>query len=230
MTGSTQKVLQQIRKELKEAAGQKEKLKGSGWLATSIVRGISNKYYHAVKHLDKDNISNLCDTLLESGNWTERAIAFDWAFRCRKQYEVNDFIRFEYWLNKYVINWGGCDDLCVHAFGALIFKYPELIPNVMKWTGSINRWFRRAAAVVLIYSVRRGKHLDTAFQIADQLLTDGDDLVQKGYGWMLKEVSRQAPGRVFDYVMEHRNVMPRTSLRYAIEKLESRLRKLAMQK
>jgi 3-methyladenine DNA glycosylase AlkD len=164
--------------------------------------------------------------LPESGNWPECAIAFDRAFRCQGQYETGDFSRFEYRLKRFFVDWGGCDDFCVHAFGAPIFRHPERIPHPMKWTGSGNRWLRRGTAVVLMYIVRRG----AAFQIADRLLIDKDDMVQKGYGWLLKETSRIEPARVFDHVRSRRKVMPGTSLRYAIEKLTPRLRRLAMEK
>lgn len=223
-------VVQQIRQELEEAAQLEENLKADGWLATSVVRRISSKCFRQVKGWDKSQVFDLCEILLESRNWPERAIAFDWAFRCRKQYEAADFETFERWLNTYVDGWGSCDNFCTHAFGSLILRYPALIPSVMKWTGSANRWLRRAAAVVMIYSARRGEHLDAAFQIADRLLIDGDDMVQKGYGWMLKEVGKRDPMRVFDYVMAHKDAMPRTALRYAIEKLDPELRKKAMER
>ena len=64
----------------------------------------------------------------------------------------------------------------------------------------------------------------------DKLLLDGDDLVQKGYGWMLKEASKQHQQQVFDYVIKNRSVMPRTALRYAIEKMPQDLREEAMKK
>ncbi len=83
---------------------------------------------------------------------------------------------------------------------------------------------------MLIYSLRRKQLLDAAFEVADMLLLDKDDLVQKGYGWMLKEASNNYPEEVFDYVMRHKKVMPRTALRYAIEKLSPELRKEAMRK
>jgi 3-methyladenine DNA glycosylase AlkD len=223
-------VVQQIRRELEEAAQLEENLKTDGSLVTSVVRCISSQCFREVKHLDRERLFALCEDLFESWNWPERAIAFDWAFRCRKQFEEGDFATFERWLNAYVDGWGSCDDFCTHAFGSLILQYPALIPSVMKWTESDDRWLRRAAAVVMIYSARRGEHLDAAFQIADRLLTDGDDMVQKGYGWMLKEVSKCDPARVFDYVMAHKDVMPRISLRYAIEKLDPDLRKRAMAK
>jgi 3-methyladenine DNA glycosylase AlkD len=53
-------------------------------------------------------------------------------------------------------------------------------------------------------------------------------MVQKGYGWMLKELSEQDQKRVFDYVMSKRATMPRTALRYAIEKMPADMRSKAM--
>ena len=55
-------------------------------------------------------------------------------------------------------------------------------------------------------------------------------MVQKGYGWMLKEASNIFQKQVFDYVMKRKNKMPRTSLRYAIEKMPQSMKKKAMKK
>jgi hypothetical protein len=76
--------VQQIRRELEEAAQLGENLKGTGWLATSVVRRISSKYFRVVKHLSKCQLFDLREDLLGLGDWPERAIAFDWAFRCDK--------------------------------------------------------------------------------------------------------------------------------------------------
>jgi 3-methyladenine DNA glycosylase AlkD len=62
------------------------------------------------------------------------------------------------------------------------------------------------------------------------LLTDTDDMVQKGYGWLLKEESRKHQTKVFDYVVKNRKVMPRTALRYAIELMPRELKEEAMKK
>ena len=77
---------------------------------------------------------------------------------------------------------------------------------------------------------KKGKFLSDIFQIADSLLQDKDDLVQKGYGWMLKEASRKHQQEVFDFVCKNRNIMPRTALRYAIELMPHDLKKEAMKK
>ncbi len=197
---------------------------------TPIVRKISTKYYSQIKAKPKEEIFKICEDLLKSRCSEEKTIAFDWAFRLRKRYEESDFNIFELWLKKYVTGWGSCDDLCTHAFGAFIYQFPEFIPKVKEWARSKNQWLKRASAVVLIYSLRRKQLLGSSFEIADMLLLDKEDLVQKGYGWMLKEASNLYPQEVFQYVMKHRAEMPRTSLRYAIEKMPPEWKKKAMRR
>jgi 3-methyladenine DNA glycosylase AlkD len=72
--------------------------------------------------------------------------------------------------------------------------------------------------------------LPDILEIADLLLFDKDDLVQKGYGWMLKVASHKHQQTVFDYVVRNKAVMPRTSLRYAIEKMPKEMKSMAMAK
>jgi len=71
--------------------------------------------------------------------------------------------------------------------------------------------------------------LNEIFEISDILLMDRDDMVQKGYGWMLKEASKKHQVEVFDYVMRWKAKMPRTALRYAIEKMPVEMRRKAME-
>ena len=89
---------------------------------------------------------------------------------------------------------------------------------------------KRASAVSLIIPAKNGKFLNDVFQIADILLLDKDDMVQKGYGWMLKVASQAHEKEVFEYVLAHKASMPRTALRYAIEKMPKELKNKAMRK
>jgi 3-methyladenine DNA glycosylase AlkD len=114
--------------------------------------------------------------------------------------------------------------------GIVVEQYPAFVNRLKAWAKSGSRWVRRAAAVTLILPARRGKFLVDVFEIARILLADEDDLVQKGYGWMLKEASKLHLQEVFDFIMKHRQAMPRTALRYAIEKMPHHLRKKAMEK
>ena len=232
-------VMKEMREELTQAADQSYKERVKKYVKdeithygvkTPVTRKLSSKYYKKVKKKSKKDIFSLCELLLQSGSSEERTIAFDWAFRLKRQYVLSDFEQFNAWLKKYVTGWGSCDDFCTHALGAFLYQVPEVIPTVKTWTKSENRWIRRASAVVFIYAIRRDTHIAHGFEIADLLLQDADVMVQKGYGWMLKEISNVYPQKVFAYVMAHKDKMPRTSLRYAIEKLSPDLRKKAMAK
>jgi 3-methyladenine DNA glycosylase AlkD len=108
--------------------------------------------------------------------------------------------------------------------------YPEKISFLKKWAHDPGRWVKRASAVSLIIPARKGLFRDDIFEIADILLMDPDDMVQKGYGWMLKAASQSNNTDVFNYIMKNKAEMPRTSLRYAIEKMPEDLKRLAMTK
>jgi 3-methyladenine DNA glycosylase AlkD len=114
--------------------------------------------------------------------------------------------------------------------GGLIEKFPESLTELKDWTRSENRWLKRAAAVSLIIPAKKGKYLADIFEIAGNLLPDNDDMVQKGYGWLLKEASRLNQKEIFDYVVRNRKIMPRTALRYAIELMPKELRAEAMKR
>ena len=158
-----------------------------------------------------------------------RFVAFEWAGKLDRQYTQKDFARFERWLKRYVDNWGACDHLC-GILGKLITKFPDLSARRKKWTSSSNLWLRRASAVALIEPIRQGRLLEDVFETAETLLKDEEDLVQKGYGWMLKVTGDYFFEYARDFVMKHKHDMQRTALRYAIEKWPLARRREAMER
>ena len=232
-------ILYEIRKQLEnnidkktETTSQnffKEKIKYYG-VKTAIVSKISKEYFKVLKDKSKTDILGLCDKLWQSGYIEESFIACKWSYFIHKDYEPCDFEIFEKWIDTYVNNWASCDTLCNHTVGEFVEMYPEYLSRLKKFTSSKNRWMRRASAVTLIVPARKGKFLNDIFEIADKLLVDKDDLVQKGYGWMLKVASQSHQEKVFDYVIKNKKIIPRTALRYAIEKMPEELRTVAMQK
>jgi 3-methyladenine DNA glycosylase AlkD len=129
-----------------------------------------------------------------------------------------------------VSNWAACDTLCNHTIGSFLEMYPDYVSNLKIWATSPNRWVRRASAVSLIIPAKEEKFLQDIFQIADILLLDKDDMVQKGYGWMLKVASQAHQQEVYKYVLARKTTMPRMALRYAIEKMPKEFRDKAMGK
>ena len=232
-------VLEAIRAELVQSVDEKtrdgakrffkEEVKFHG-VKSATVKKIAQKYQRGIKGRDKQEIFALCENLLQSGYGEEAFIAFEWAYSMRESLQPEDFHVFESWLRKYVDNWAKCDTLCNHTIGAFIEKYPGFTENLKGWARSENRWLKRASAVTLILPARKGDFLSEVLEISDILLKDKDDLVQKGYGWMLKEASRKHQEEVFEYIMRRKSEMPRTALRYAIEKMPDDLRRKAMER
>lgn len=232
-------IIEKIRRQLKQDADEKTKNSGLRFfkeevklygVKTAIVSKIGKEYFMALKEKNKMEVFNLCEELWQSGYMEESFIACSWSYLIYKDYEPEDFKILEKWLNNYVDNWASCDTLCNHTIGTFLEMYPDYLAELIRWTESENRWMRRASAVSLIIPARQGKFLKDIFNIADILLLDQDDLVQKGYGWMLKAASQAHQKEVFDYVMKNKMIMPRTALRYAIEKLPKELKEKAMQK
>lgn len=207
----------------------KETIKMYG-VKTATVSKIGKETFKKIKDENKEKIFSLCEELWQSGYMEETFIACNWSYNVWKQYEKKDFFIFEKWIRQYINNWASCDTFCNHTVGKFIEIYPEYLSELKKWTKSKNRWVKRASAVSLIVPARKGQFLKDVFEISDHLLLDPDDMVQKGYGWLLKVASQTHQQEIFDYVMKNKTIMPRTSLRYAIEKMPLTLKKKAMAK
>lgn len=232
-------IIQKVRKTLIENADKKVKKSQKRFFKDEIksygvnvwrAEKIGKDYLKTLNGLSKKEIFALCEELLKSNFMEESWMAASWAYSQRKNYLPPDFAVFENWVKKYVTNWATCDTLCNHTIGTFIDMYPQYVEKLKAWTKSNNRWVKRAAAVTLIIPAKQGKFLKDIFEIADSLLKDTDDMVQKGYGWMLKLASQSHQKKVFEFVLKNKKVMPRTALRYAIEKLPPEFRQKAMEK
>jgi len=232
-------LLNNLREELTSNADQKVKESGERFfregvrlygIRTAVVIRIGKDHFKFLKDKTKAEIFGLCEELWISGMMEESFIACNWSYYLHKNYESSDFETFDRWVKNYVSNWASCDTFCNHSVGSLIEMYPFLLAKLKEWAKSENRWVKRASAVSLIVPARQGKFLEDIFEIADILHSDTDDMVQKGYGWMLKEASKAHQKEVFNYVIGKKATMPRTALRYAIEKMPEVLKLQAMAK
>jgi 3-methyladenine DNA glycosylase AlkD len=232
-------IIDEIRKDLIKNSDEKTRISGERYfkepvklhgLKSAVTINIAKEHYAKIRRKPKSEIFELCEELWQSGYMEEAFIACNWSYYTRKEYLPDDINIFERWVRCHVSNWATCDTLCNHTVGTFIEMFPEKISYLKKWATLPGRWMKRASAVTLIIPARKGLFLTDIFEIADILLPDKDDLVQKGYGWMLKAASQAYQKEVFDYVIMNKAVMPRTSLRYAIEKMPKELKIKAMEK
>ena len=241
-------IINKIRHELnnniehKVTKSFKEDVKILG-VSSSVLQKISKSFFKIICDYPKNQIFEISEELWKSGYNEEAFIACHFSYYIHKQYTPDDFEIFDRWIKNYVSNWAMCDTLCNHTVGTFVEKYPEFIENLKTWARSDNRWVKRASAVSLIIPARRGFFLNDILEIADILLLDEDNLVQKGYGWMLKaasltetfvkandEIKKKHLEAVFNFVMKNKSIMPRTALRYAIEKMSKEMKIRAMEK
>ncbi|MGH9492565.1 MAG: DNA alkylation repair protein [Terriglobales bacterium] len=141
-----------------------------------------------------------------------------------KHFGDTEFRRFERWLHR-ITNWSEHDALVHYLIGPLVASDRRRVARALAWARSEDLWHRRAAAVSLIHATRRRLFFREITWLSDQLLTDENDMVQKGLGWLLRETAKAAPARTVPYLMKIRLRAPRLVLRTACETLPVATRK-----
>ena len=122
----------------------------------------------------------------------------------------------------YINNWDLVDVSAMHIVGAHLFRRSrEPLRTLAK---SHNLWYRRIAILSTFHFIRKEEYDDT-LKIAELLLKDAEDLIHKAVGWMLREVWKRDCAAVEPFLKQHTADMPRTMLRYAIERMPEQLRK-----
>jgi 3-methyladenine DNA glycosylase AlkD len=188
-------------------------------LTAPQIQSIARDFYPRIKKLSITDRDRLCTALWASRTFEEGALVCYVYRRFAKQCGARAFALFTRWLDRYVDNWAHTDGLSLWLLGASIANDATLIDKLDSWTSSKNRWKRRAAAVALVYSAKRGEHTRAILRIATPLIEDDDDMVQKGVGWLLKETYPKKPAEVVRFLLAKRTKTTRLVLRYAAEKM-----------
>lgn len=115
----------------------------------------------------------------------------------------------------HINNWDLVDASAAHIVGAWLQNRSRVPLQRLAATGTL--WERRIAMLATLHYIRRGEFEET-LRLAQLLIQDQEDLIHKAVGWMLREVGKQAPATAEAFVRRHYHTMPRTMLRYAIEK------------
>jgi len=123
---------------------------------------------------------------------------------------------------RFINNWDLVDLSAPHIVGGWLFgKNHECLYRMAR---SRHLWTRRVAVLATFYFIRQNEFVDT-FKISKMLLDDEEDLMHKAVGWMLREVSKRDFAQAEAFIRQHGKRMPRTMLRYAIERFPEKLRK-----
>lgn len=121
----------------------------------------------------------------------------------------------------YVNNWDLVDSSADKILGAYLFDKERKL--LYELADSNDLWRERVAIIATFYFIRQGQFTDT-LALARKLLNHHHDLIHKAVGWMLREVGKRDFATEYQFLRQHYQSMPRTMLRYAIEKFELELR------
>lgn len=228
------KIIRQIREELKNKAStktEKEREKAravfgneTNLLALKVLetRKIAESFAKKLKkEKDFDTALKVADELYKSGIFEEATVAESILKEYKNYFDDATFNKFDEWID-YIKNWANIDMLCGWLITPIILKDETKIKIIFQWTKSENHWRRRAAAVALVKPIRKGMYLKQALQVAENLIQDKDEMVQKGVGWLLKEAGGRFPDETIKFLMKWRPKISRLVLRLACEKMPSK--------
>jgi len=231
---SSADVATQIRRTLKNgglaehaASAQrffKDEIESHGWSTAALRRMVRQCRREILQGHDFNFLVRVADELFSGSILEEKIAAVFLLENMDAKFSDRDFRLFEAWLDR-ISNWSDHDALVHYLISPMVAAKPARAKVVFRWAKSPNCWHRRAACVALIRGARAKMLFPEIVRLSNQLLSDEDDMVQKGLGWLLRETVKFYPKRTVPYLMEIRGRAPRLVLRTACEKLTLTLRK-----
>jgi 3-methyladenine DNA glycosylase AlkD len=196
-------------------------------VGTASVRALARAIYAANRHdWTVDDAMQLADLLIRDPYLETKAVGIEVLARYRRSFPPRLLTAWKRWLAaNHAANWATTDHICGMLIGPLLQDQPHLIPILRTWAAHRNLWVRRASAVGVIPPVRRGEGHAVAYGIAGALHGDQKDLIQKAVGWLLRELGKQDSARLERYLVAAGTAIPRTTLRYAIERFPAAKRR-----
>lgn len=193
-------------------------------VTTAQIRNLSREY--------KDLPLRAVQELMKSPVHDERSLAH--AILVRKFRAADGGAQkriFEFYVRnrKHIRSWDGVDDSAPYIVGPYLLRRNKKFLHELACSKSL--WDRRIAIVATWWFIRQGQ-TDTTLKLARMLLDDDEDLIHKASGWMLREVGKHDLAALKSFLRAHSHRMPRTALRYAIERFpqQERLTWLARKK
>lgn len=131
---------------------------------------------------------------------------------------------------EYINNWDLVDSSASHIVGGYLFSQSTAQhKRLTEWAQSDHLWTRRIAIMASAYFIAQNQY-NLTLKLAKQLLNDPHDLIHKASGWMLREVGKRDKNQLLVFLNQYHQTMPRTMLRYAIEKLSDKERTFYLKK
>jgi 3-methyladenine DNA glycosylase AlkD len=202
----------------------KEEVQSRGWY-TAELRTVAVRFRRTiVREQGMDFLVRVADELFSGRMLEEKVFAVFLLEKQTAHLGEKEFRLFGSWLDR-VSSWADHDALAHYLLAPMVYADPTRCKEVFRWAKSRNRWRRRAACVALIRGARERRFFQEIIRLSEQLLGDQDDMVQKGLGWLLREMAKADSKRTVPYLMKIRARAPRLVLRTACETLPAASRR-----
>jgi len=232
-------IISQIKKDLAKLI-EKEKVKnlssffktgkgdyGEGDIFLGITVPNQRKVAKKYLNIELKDISNLINSKYHEERLTAIIILVEKYKKSNIDKEKKEIIDFYLKNLKYINNWDLVDISCPTIVGDYFLEKDKNI--LYKLVKSKNLWEKRISIISTLGFIRKGKFEDT-IKISEILVNDEHDLIHKAVGWMLREVGKRNQKIEEDFLKKYYKIMPRTMLRYAIEKFDKQKKDFYMKK
>lgn len=183
------------------------------------IRKVANEYYKDITLKETEN-------LLHSNYHEERLLALiilTYKMKKAKENEQKEIIELYINNTEYINGWDLVDLSAHYTVGKYLLEHEDEKGILYDFANSNDLWKQRISIVSTWIFIRNNKYEDT-LKIAEILLNNKHDLIHKAVGWMLREVGKKDFNIEYDFLIKHYKEMPRTMLRYSIEKFDEELR------
>lgn len=201
-------------------------------VGTAPMRALARSIHE--RHRDRwsiDDAMALADLLIVDRYLETKSIGIEVVARYRRAFTPRLLARWKRWLAaNHSTNWATTDAMCGALVGPLLVAFPERAAEMRAWSQHRNMWVRRASIVGLIPLARKGAALDLLYENANRLHADHEDLIQKAVGWALREAGKADAVRLERYLLANGPSIPRTTLRYAIERFPTAKRRMILER
>jgi len=163
--------------------------------------------------------TRFCDRLIRDAEFEAKAVGVLVLARWEAAFPRGLLRTARGWLSGgHAATWAAVDLLAPAVVTPLVIRFPPLRSGIVRWTAARSLWVRRAAAVTFVPLARRGQALAESYAVATALFDDEEDLIHKAVGWLLREAGKTDPRRLERFLGRHGPRIPRTTVRYAIER------------
>jgi 3-methyladenine DNA glycosylase AlkD len=199
-------------------------------IATPQLRAILRQLYRVVRRDWRLGAARtFAERMLRDRSIEGRTLGIELLGRFERAFEPALLAHARRWLAAGLCdNWALTDDLSIRVLAPLLRRYPQLVRAVASWARARSLWVRRAAAVSLVPLARQGAALNAAYETATRLFLAPEDLIHKATGWLLREAGARDRARLEAFLIAQGPRVPRTALRYAIERFPAGRRRVLL--